>query len=543
MLGKASRPAFVERPYQVAANDASFARLDGGDRSTLVVLPTGTGKTVLSGMACRRVKEVARNGGRSLFVAHRTHLVRQAARTLKGMGMRVTIDSGMHRPARVGYDVCVATVQSLTGDRIEEYARDHFDFIVTDECHHSLAESHMNVYRYFEKSKHLGITATPMRGDRQKLGRVYDSKAYTYRVTQAIADGWLVPVREYRVPVKIDLRGINTHSKEHKGYSSGDVSERIGPRIEEICRAALRELGDRQAVFFTPCVPSAFATADCLRKLGVTAAAVAGAGGKSGMKRKDSDAVLAAYERFEVQCVVCCDLLEEGWDVPATSAVVQMRPSPSPFRYIQRVGRGTRLCPEIGKEDCLVLDFDWVSDDTDLDLCSSVDIYDDGEIPLDPWVRKEAARRVRAGETDVRKAIEEAEEAFLTRPNFEVILTGRRPQFEMVPKTAKDSGEILGVKLSYFDLNPQKGGGPASPAQIGLLKHHGIAGAERLGKWGASKMISEVMRREKLDLAGLDQVRRLLALGLAESCARTMSRADAFKYLAAHDMEAVTCRS
>lgn len=515
-----------ERPYQQQAENAIFERFAAGDRSTLAVLPTGTGKTVLAGMVCRRARKEASHAGRVLFLANRIHLVKQAARTLRHMGLKVAVDSGTNRPATSSYDVCVATVQSLKGDRLKAYPERHFEYIVADECHHALSSEFARVLKRFHEARHLGITATPWRGDKKNLGRIYESRAFLYQMVDAIDEGWLVPVIPYIVPVKIDLRGINSNSKENKWLNAGDLSLRIGPHIEKICAHVLRDVEDRQTAIFTPCRASALATANCLRAMGLDACYVAGGGGPLGMGKAELTKILHGFERMDHQALVCSDLLEEGWDCPPVAAVVNMRPTASRLRYIQRVGRGTRRCDEIGKEDCVVLDFDWTAPDEARSLCCAVDLYDDGETPLTADEKEEAQRFVREGCRDFREAIEKAKAVIRSRPRLEIHLEGVRPEYAKMLRDPRGTGKILGKNLTYFDLSA-KGGGPSTEGQRRLLAAFGIEHPERMGKWGAIKLINEVKRRQKLQLATVHQVQDMLSAGFNESRARTMSAVDA----------------
>jgi superfamily II DNA or RNA helicase len=512
------------RPYQVEALDAAFGRFDDGDRSTLVVMPTGTGKTVLAAMACEQIRERSAGTGRTLFVAHRNFLVTQAARTLKRMGLRPTIDMGSEKPNRHHHDVVVATVQTLQGDRLKAYGHEAFDAIVTDECHHANAKSYGRVYKRFASAKHLGITATPGRGDKRNLGAVFDSTAYAYQYDQAVADGWLVKVLPYYVPVQIDLKDINTNVGANRGLNAGDVGERIGPHVEEICAHIVKEVGDRQTVAFTPCVGSSVATVDCLNKMGLPARFVCGNGGRFPMSKAERSSILSAFDRLEFQVLVNCSLLAEGWDSPCVSAVVNMRPTSIQWNYMQMMGRGTRPCPELGKIDCLGLDFDWTASDESRSFCTSIDLYDDG---LTPEVRDEALKIIRATPyKDIKSAIDEARDYVRTRPRVEVLLTGKGAEYEKVPRDPKGAGKILGVKIGWYDLGI-KGGGPSTQGQVHLLESSGISGAARFSKWGASKMISDLKRREKIGLASLAEVHEMLAAGVEESMARTMGRRDA----------------
>jgi superfamily II DNA or RNA helicase len=367
------------RPYQAEGRDAAFREFESGTDATLVVLPTGCGKTVLSG-AC--FEEALSRGRKGLFLAHREVLITQAFDTLSRFGFDVAIEmadsDAFAQGAMLGQaDVVVGSVQSLQGPRLWRWPRDAFGFIVTDECHRALAEMHRSVYDHFADCWHLGITATPDRGDDRNIGSLYKTKAYEYSMRAAIRDGWLAPIRTRTCKVEVDLRGVRMHGGD---FSVGELVERVTPRVEELARAFLREIGDRPAVAFLPDVGTANLFAQVCTLLGVESEYVAGVGGEWGMSREEKVARLAAFNRGDFRVITCCDLLFEGWDCPKVAAVGICRPTRKRYRYTQMVGRGTRPHPASGKADCLVVDFDWETDPEAKDICAVVELFDDGSL-------------------------------------------------------------------------------------------------------------------------------------------------------------------
>jgi superfamily II DNA or RNA helicase len=343
-----------DRYYQRAASDACFGQWTGGVKSTLLVLPTGTGKTVVSGMVCRRaIDEFSR---RSLFLAHREELITQAADKLSRFDLTTAIEMADQRAQRHASlfgspDVTIGTIQTLQRGRLRSWRRDEFGLIVVDEAHHAKAQTYLNTLGWFDNYWLLGITATPDRGDGQNLGSVFETVAYEYKLRQAIEDGFLVPIVAARLHTTVNLKNIKTTGGD---YNAGELEERIGPHIEELADAIVKECGSRQTVVFTPDVGSAEAMADALTQLGVKAEAVSGAMQK--VNRRDA---LRRFSERDYQAIVCCDLLTEGWDEPQVACVVVCRPTKKRNRYAQMIGRGTRPHPDSGKVDCLVIDFAW----------------------------------------------------------------------------------------------------------------------------------------------------------------------------------------
>jgi superfamily II DNA or RNA helicase len=520
------------RDYQIAGRDAAFKEHESGNNDTCVVLPTGTGKTCLAGMAFEQALERGRKG---LFLAHREVLIRQAHKTISAFGFDTAVEmaseSAREQSALCGQpEVVVGSVQSLQGDRLFSWDREAFGYIVVDECHRVLAEQHQNVLNYFQGYWHLGITATPDRGDDRNIGSVY-SKAYEYSLRQAIRDRWLAPLRTRTCKTEVDLRGIKMHGGD---FALPDLVARLTPKVEKLARAFFEEIGDRPFVYFTPDVGSANLFAAIATKLGHPCEYVAGVGGEWGMGKDEKNEKLGRFADGAIQGVVCCDLLFEGWDAPHVQAVGIGRPTRKRYRYTQMVGRGTRPSPSTGKTDCIIVDFDWQTDPDVKDICLVVDLFDDGS--LDPEVRDFAAKkeRERKGKSlDPVELIEEAERVVKVRKTLHVSLSGKHAKYEVVECDPVGVGKLLDVKLNRkYDIDTQ-GRNPASQAQKWKLKSLGVEAAETMSKWGASKLISKLEKRKQGGFASPQDVKILLRGGVSEDIARSLSAGQAQDYIAA----------
>jgi len=199
------------RPYQNEAVASVEAEFTHGVRSTLIVLATGCGKTIVfSHLAAREV----RRGGRVLILAHRGELLTQAIDKLRAA---TGIEAGLEKAEEtsdVGFDelpytVVVGSVQSMKSQkRLARFAPDEFSLIVIDECHHALTGTYRAVIDHFPKARLLGVTATPDRGDLRSLSEVFETIAYEYSIVDAIKGGYLSPVFVQTVPLRIDLSGV-----------------------------------------------------------------------------------------------------------------------------------------------------------------------------------------------------------------------------------------------------------------------------------------------------------------------------------------------
>ena len=145
------------RPYQAEAKDAVFEQWDSGKRKTLLVLPTGTGKTIVF---AKITEALVKNGERVLILAHRGELLSQAADKLeKATGLKTATEKAEETCLGSWYRVVVGSVQSLMREtRLSKFSPDYFSAIIIDEAHHALSDGYTRVLEHFDKAKVLGVT-------------------------------------------------------------------------------------------------------------------------------------------------------------------------------------------------------------------------------------------------------------------------------------------------------------------------------------------------------------------------------------------------
>ena len=167
------------RPYQQKAKDAILNEWDKGVDKTLLVLPTGTGKTIVF---AKVIEERVKQGDRCLVLAHRGELLDQAAdKLLQSTGLKTAVEKAEDTAIDSWYRVTVGSVQTLTREkRLMQFDKDYYNTIIVDEAHHVISNSYQNVLNYFDQAKVLGVTATPDRGDMKNLGSYFESLAYEY---------------------------------------------------------------------------------------------------------------------------------------------------------------------------------------------------------------------------------------------------------------------------------------------------------------------------------------------------------------------------
>lgn len=333
------------RPYQQEAREAVHREWESR-RATLLVIPTGGGKTIIFSAI---IEDCVRKGQRVLVLAHRGELLDQAADKLqKSTGLQCAVEKAEQSCLGSWFQVVVGSVQTLQREkRLTQFSPDYFDVIIIDEAHHALADGYRVILDYFAGAKILGVTATPDRGDMKDLGAVFDSLAYEYTLPSAIRDGYLCPIRAETVPLKLDISQVGVQSGD---YKPGDLGTALDPYLEQVAEVIAHDCAMRKTVVFLPLISTAQKMRDILTRHGMRAAEVNG-------QSDDRAEVLAAFDRGDYNVLCNAMLLTEGWDCPSVDCIVVLRPTKMRGLYCQMVGRGTRLHP--GKESLLLLDFLW----------------------------------------------------------------------------------------------------------------------------------------------------------------------------------------
>lgn len=492
------------RPYQREAKEAIFENWGNGTRKTLLVLPTGCGKTIVF---AKVTEECVRNGDRVLILAHRGELLEQAAdKIAKATGLGCATEKAEASCLGSWFRIVVGSVQTMMREkRLRQFPEDYFDTIIIDEAHHCTSDSYQRVLQHFPEAKVLGVTATPDRGDMRNLGSVFESLAYEYTLPKAIKEGYLSPIKAVTIPLKVDLTWVGMQSGDFK---AGDLGTALDPYLHTIAEEMKEYCYNRKTVVFLPLVRTSQKFRDILNDNGFQAAEVNG-------DSQDRTEILKDFEadRYNVLCNSM--LLTEGWDCPSVDCIVVLRPTKVRSLYCQMVGRGTRLAP--GKDHLLLLDFLWHTERHE--LCHPAHLICESE----EVARKMTENLEEAGRpTDIEEAersasedvVAQREEALakqlaemkqrkkkLVDPlQFEMSiqaedLAGYVPAFgwEMAPPSDKQKNtlEKLGILPDQIDnagkasrlldrLDKRRQEGLTTPKQIRCLERYGF---QHVGMW------------------------------------------------------------
>lgn len=333
-----------------------------GHKRCLVSMPTGTGKTWIFVFA---IYSARANGLRCLVLVNTDELLDQTVEKLRKVG----VDPGVIKGSKNEWsrDVVVASVQTLSrASRLYNLPPNHFGLIITDEAHYANAPSYQRVLWYFADAWHLGVTATPFRGDKKSLaGAGWNTVSYVYTMQQAIKEKWLAPVRFERVNTGVELKGLTKSGAtltSEKDFNAKALSKLINTdaRNNAIVDAAISKLvvanGPfnkrlRRTIAFCADVDHSICLANAFRRRGIEAYAVYGS-----MKTKHRAAIVKAHKMGRYPILTNCNILTTGYDDPAIEGIIMARPTESKVLYLQCLGRGLRLSPETGKADCVALD-------------------------------------------------------------------------------------------------------------------------------------------------------------------------------------------
>lgn len=504
------------RPYQNEAKAAVLEQWEQGVQRTLLVLPTGCGKTIVF---AKISEDCVKRGERVLILAHRGELLEQAADKIhKACNLNCAVEKAEETSLGSFWRITVGSVQTLMREsRLARFLPDYFDTIIIDEAHHAISDSYQRILQHFSGAKVLGVTATPDRGDMKNLGQVFDSLAYEYTLPRAIREGYLCPIKALTIPLNLDLTGVSVQAGD---FRAADLDTALDPYLYQIADEMLRNCADRKTVVFLPLVKTSQKFRDILNQRGFHAAEVNG-------NSDDRAEILRDFDDGKYNVLCNSMLLTEGWDCPSVDCVIVLRPTKVRGLYCQMVGRGTRLSP--GKKDLLLLDFLWHTQRHE--LCRPAHLICES----DEVAQKMTANLAESGcamditeaevqaESDVVAQREEAlakqlsemrkrKRALVDPLQFEMSiqaqdLSGYVPSFgwEMSPPSQKqlDALEKYGIypneienagkaQLLLERLNKRRMDGLSTPKQIRLLENKGFL---HVGEWTfqqASNMITRI---------------------------------------------------
>jgi DNA repair protein RadD len=327
------------RPYQHRAIDDLRAAYRSGARAPLLVAPTGAGKTVI--LAAITASATAR-GRKVLILVHRRELIHQGSSKLTAAGVEHGIIAAGIEPSQ--QPVQVASVQTL----VRRLAAINWEpcLIIIDEAHHAAAGSWSSILSHWPGALRLGVTATPCRLDGRGLGDSFDALIEGPSVQMLTSAGYLSPARIFAPPMVADLSQLRRRAGDYANDQAAAAMTR--PTVTGDAIHHYHRLADaQQAIAFCCNVAHAESVRDAFATAKISAALLLGG-------TADRDAVVAAFAAGAIHVLVTVDVVSEGFDIPAASVAILLRPTQSLGLYLQQVGRVLRPAP--GKNAAIILD-------------------------------------------------------------------------------------------------------------------------------------------------------------------------------------------
>lgn len=387
------------RDYQKNAVIAAINAWEGC-RSTLIVLPTGCGKTVIGSSLCRLWEQHKK--GRVLWIAHRKELIEQAASSISRFtGTNPEIEMADQQAEQYSLladsSVVVASIQSLMagrkckacdatggildvcpkchgegcGDskcegrgsiatdadcpfclggrirRLQKFRPEEFSLIVVDECHHATSSTHRRVQKWFqrnENAKLLGLTATADRLDGAALGQVFQTVAVNIELPWAIDNGWLVPITQKSITCEhLDFTNVRTTAGDLNGRDLEDILA-TEETLHEMVAPTVELAGERRTLVF--CVDKTHTKLVCElinRYKPGSANYILG-----DTNEEERVRIITEHKTGKFQYMVGCGVFTEGYDDPGIQVVAIMRPTKSRALYCQCLDSQTEILTESG---------------------------------------------------------------------------------------------------------------------------------------------------------------------------------------------------
>lgn len=352
----ASPPLYVTNPLREsleirpnkmqtqALEQLKLLRQSGATRG-LIISATGTGKTYLSAFDVRNAMPK-----RMLFIVHREQILKKAMQDFRKILLGDPDDygilSGNSKETEARY--VFATVQTMSRDPyLQQFAKDHFDYILVDEVHRAGAGSYLKIINYFEPQFLLGMTATPERTDQFNIYELFDyNVAYEIRLQAALEEDMLCPfhyfgVTDYELDGEIIDETADFQKLIHK--------ERIDHIIEKISYYGFS--GDRvHGLMFCSTKEEARTLSNLLNMRGYRTIALTGDNSQG-----EREAAIEKLKTGELEYILTVDIFNEGIDIPFLNQIVMLRQTQSSIIFIQQLGRGLRK-HEV-KEYVTIIDF------------------------------------------------------------------------------------------------------------------------------------------------------------------------------------------
>jgi Type I site-specific restriction-modification system, R (restriction) subunit and related helicases len=429
------------RPYQKEAMQAMDKAIESGKRKMLVIMATGTGKTLTIALQIKRMFEAGLIE-RVLFLVDRIELGKQAQNTFNDYLKEYPTELLYGGKQKKESSIIIGTLPTIYS-QLQNFTSGYFDLVISDEAHRSIYHIYKSVLNHFDAIK-IGLTATPSRYIDRNTYQLFDcwdekeqigKPTYIYGLRQGIKEGYLAGYDIVRIDTKVSLEGIRY---EEEDYNPEDLERIINvpARNRQIVKAYKEEEKKRQ--------PKKYRKAIVFAVTQKHAAQLAYYFNQEYPEFKgrfaevitsnvpDVDQAIKRFKQEELPYVaVSVGMLDCGFDAPKVENILMVRPTKSPILYQQMRGRGSRLCAEIGKTSFRIYDFVGVTRD-----------FNDES--FNPYSEILSHRRGIPWGTEPQELAEEEKE----------IPENIKKVFVQVPEEAPENVDMV-VKREYVEVGPE----------------------------------------------------------------------------------------
>lgn len=310
----------ILREYQAELIGKIRLSIMHGHKSIVSVLGCGGGKSIIQAEIAHSATD---KGNRVLFLVHRKELCEQITNTFTAQG--------------VDMDRCSVSMVQTVSRHIDKLPEPQI--IITDEAHHSTANSYKKIYEAFPDALRLGFTATPCRLNAGGLGEVYEDLITSVSTQWLIENHYLSPYKYYSVKLA-DTSGLHIKAGDYKADEVAELmqnSEIYGETVKQWEKLAK----GKKTIAYCASVEAAEETAEQFRQAGYTAASLSGSTPKELRAQ-----IMQDFRDSKIMILTNCELFGEGLDVPDCECTVLLRPTQSLTLYIQQSMRSMRYMPD-----------------------------------------------------------------------------------------------------------------------------------------------------------------------------------------------------
>lgn len=324
------------RPYQTEAIAAIRARLSRGCKRPVLQLPTGGGKTAVSGAIIRMARA---KGTRVMFVVPAISLIDQTVESFRADGLTdIGVIQASHWLTNPAAAIQVCSIQTLERRELPV----EIGLVIVDECHRSFRFLH-EWMALWPSVPFIGLSATPWTAG---MGKHWDDLIVASDTETMIANGYLSPFKVY-APCHPDLKGVRTLAGD---YHEGDLGTAMDkpPLIADIVRMWKQYGNNQPTLLFAVNCSHAMHCKREFEDAGINAGYI-DANTDQDERRVIADQFHAGELR--VVCNVGCLTTGVDWDV---RCIILARPTKSESLFVQMIGRGLRTAE--GKTHCIIID-------------------------------------------------------------------------------------------------------------------------------------------------------------------------------------------